>query len=641
VARTIATIGGTAVAPGVSLNRRWYTRPVIAAAVAKAQERISSDGLPLTMLTHHGADDDSTRIVGKVTSMSLAEDGSARFTADIADTEHGRTIAALADDSGDGGPFLKSISLRGAWEGKVSRVTGPDGKAAERGEGLSFDGFDFTKTPGVGAAKLDTFAWAADGQQETTERVLITESVEGTVTVTETTEDTTTGQEAPAPPAAPPEGLRETLAVVLGPVREADNATPAMSKRGSGMSGGGRKWADPGYQSDKKQRYDITTKAKALTAWRYINQASKAAKYSSSQLKNIKGRIRSALKGFGVSVSTESAPGWGFEEAHQISEPVAEYYGDSSRAGSWCVSASNGPVNLSLSSYCMDPADLDVIIRAAADAACKALAALDPDMDGDVDVPGVGDGSDTDHDSGHESAEDPELTEATGPGQPADARETTNGTEAPVTTEATTTQGGSAPSTTTAPAATGASAPAATETAPAATETQEQREKRLIAEALKAAGVTPPVEETQEQREQRLIAEALKAAGVSQAAPAAQPTPPAPATPVTETEEQRIDRMVGERLAAAGLKPPAEVTEEEKIDRIVTERLQGMVADGSIQVRRSGLLVREHNVPTGEADNPGKTEGELAKTSEDEFFDYAGAALVKNAEHTRAFGGSR
>lgn len=632
MARTIARIGGTAVAPGVSLNRRWYTRDIIAGAVAKAQERIGGDGLPLTMLTHHGADDDSTRIVGKVTSMTLAEDGSARFTADIADTEHGRTIAALADDSA-GGPFLKTISLRGAWEGKVSRVTGPDGQPAERGQGLSFDGFDFTKTPGVGSAKLDTFAWAGDGQNETTERVLITESVqEAAVTFTEAAGTGETGTEQPNAPAAPPEGLRETLAVVLGPVREADNATPAMSKRGSGMSGGGRKWADPGYQTDKKQRYDITTKTKALTAWRYINQASKAAKYSSSQLKNIKSRIRAALKGFGVSVSTEAAPGWGFGEAHQISEAVAEWYGDPSSSGSWCVSASNGPVNLSLSSYCMDPADLDVIIRAAADAVCKALAALDPDMDGDVDVPGVGDGSDTDGDSGHESAPDPELTEATGPGQPADARETTNGTEAPVTTEATTTQGGSAPSATPEPAAA-----AAAETAPAApAETGEQRTARIVAEALKAAGVgqpAPPAEETEEQRVARLVAEALKAQGAAPAAPAA------PA--VTETEEQRIDRVVGERLASAGFKPPAEVTEEEKIDNIVTERLQRMVADGSIAVRRSGLLVREHNVPTGEADNPGKTEGELAKTSEDEFFDYAGGALVKNAEHTRAFGGVR
>jgi hypothetical protein len=42
-----------------------------------------------------------------------------------------------------------------------------------------------------------------------------------------------------------------------------------------------------------------------------------------------------------------------------------------------------------LYSYSIDPADLDVILRAAADAACKALAALDPDMDGDTDVPGA------------------------------------------------------------------------------------------------------------------------------------------------------------------------------------------------------------------------------------------------------------
>lgn len=210
----IAKIGGVALTPGVSKNRRWYTRPVIAAAVASAQERIASGGLPLTMMTHHGAEDDSTRIVGHITSVSLAEDGSARFTADIADTEHGRTIAALVDNTG-GNAFLRTVSIRGAWEGKVRRVPGPDGKPCETADALSLFGCDMTKDPGVAGAQIDTFSWAADGQNETTERVLITESVEAAVTFAETTESRTGAERA----AGLEQSVREALRPVLLPDR--------------------------------------------------------------------------------------------------------------------------------------------------------------------------------------------------------------------------------------------------------------------------------------------------------------------------------------------------------------------------------------------------------------------------------------
>ena len=62
-------------------------------------------------------------------------------------------------------------------------------------------------------------------------------------------------------------------------------------------------YADPGYQSDHKKRYPINTADHARAAWSYINQDSNARKYTADELKAIKGRIRAALKRFGVEVA--------------------------------------------------------------------------------------------------------------------------------------------------------------------------------------------------------------------------------------------------------------------------------------------------------------------------------------------------
>ena len=186
MARVLATVSGTALKPGVSLNRRYYSAEAIADAVRKAQPKLAGDGMPLSMRSHHAAEDDSTRIVGRVRSLTLAEDGSARFTADIADTPHGRTIASLLDTTGGTEPFLRGVSIRGFWEGRIRKVKGPDGADAEQGDSLSLAGLDYTASPGVPGASVDTFAWAKDGATETTERILITESVqEARVTITE------------------------------------------------------------------------------------------------------------------------------------------------------------------------------------------------------------------------------------------------------------------------------------------------------------------------------------------------------------------------------------------------------------------------------------------------------------------------
>lgn len=66
-------------------------------------------------------------------------------------------------------------------------------------------------------------------------------------------------------------------------------------------------YADPGYQEDGKKRYPLDTEAHCRAAWSYINQADNAAKYSAEELARIKGRIKAALKRYGVQVSESSS----------------------------------------------------------------------------------------------------------------------------------------------------------------------------------------------------------------------------------------------------------------------------------------------------------------------------------------------
>jgi phage head maturation protease len=72
-------------------------------------------------------------------------------------------------------------------------------------------------------------------------------------------------------------------------------------------------YADPGYQKDGKKRYPLNSEARAKAAWSYINQADNAGKYSSEHLAAIKGRIKAALKKFGVQVAADSASRWAAE----------------------------------------------------------------------------------------------------------------------------------------------------------------------------------------------------------------------------------------------------------------------------------------------------------------------------------------
>jgi len=638
VARAIATVGGVALAPGVSKNGRLYTKQLIAGMVARAQDRLESGntiplvdrdepiaGHVITQLTHHGAEDDSTRIVGRVTSMSLDESGRARFIADIAPTDAGRTIAALLDTSDGTAPFLRGVSGRMLWV-NGARIETVGGRPVETGDELDILGLDYTHKPGVTDAAVDTFAWTGDGSKtETTDRVLIYESVQEAL-VTAITEATSKAEQSCAESTAIiPEAVREALAVVYpDPAHEladgicvtceATEAATPMSKRTSGTQGTGGPYADPGYQADKKQRYQLDTKAHAKAAWSYINMAKNAKAYTAAQLKRIKGRIKAALKKFGI---TAAAEGWTIDAPRQITETeLREYYGgDPSMSGSWSIQASNGPINLSLSSYCMDPAELDVILRAAADAACKALAALDPAMDGDVDVPGAPAG-DTDGDAGETAPAD----EADG-----DVAAETDGTPAPDPAA-----GETAERTDT--AMTASSTPAAETTAAPA-----------LSQADLDAAVASALAADRKARKARRAARAATPGKAAESAPAAPVTETGPAT-VAESEADMIARIVGAKVAE--ILGPQE-TDEQRRSRLVQEGVDAALAQavqsGRIAVSRKGVVLganetgtgateslNAHGLPSSWPDKP------LHQFSQEEFDQYTGATVVRHVLGDRA-----
>lgn len=517
MAPRIGTITGIALVPGVSKNGRLYTAEAIGRACQRAQQRLSEDdGAPLTMLTHHAADDDSSLIVGRLTALEQLGDGTARYTADLADTDEARRIASLVDTR-DGKPFLRGVSIRGAWVGKVRTERSPDGSPVQTADDLEIDGLDFTRKPGVPGAGVDTFTPAdAPAPAETAPegRVPITESVQEALVETTVTEATTS-------------------------TKGGDTDKPD----------GDVTYADPGYQKDKQKRYPLDSKAHAKSAWSYINQSDNARLYTSAQLKRIRQRITKALKGFGVTVAAQE--GWLIDPAAAVTEALAECWGmDSTDAGNLYVSLTNGPTTVTVSSYSLDPHDLDAVGRAAMDGACMALVNLDPDMDADVDVPGSPDGvapataAGADCPCGCGCA-----IPATAGGCPCDCDSCAHcktDEDAPDDNNMETAE--SAPTQTPTPNSPAVENPTP-EGAPAMAEPTTAAE---TAAAPAAGGVTLTFDQFQE-----LLATVRGQGGTAPAAaaesapvdPVAEATPAAPE--VAETEDQRVGRLVAEGIAAA------------------------------------------------------------------------------------------
>ena len=262
MARRIATVRGIALAPGVSKNGRLYTPENIGKAFERASTRLADPkARPLTMFTHHDGAGNPTHLVGRIAQLTKDRSSTVRFRSDIADTEHGRDIANLTATEDDQPAFLDGVSIRGRWIGPVRRVRMPDGSMVETADDLEILGLDYTDRPGVDDARIES--------------------------------------STPVGPDDPAEGELGGSLIFESVDRVLVEATSAPY--------GEVPYADPGYQKDRKKRYPIDTKRHAQAAWAYINQADNAKPYTASQLKRVKGRIRKALKGFGVTTS-EAAP---------------------------------------------------------------------------------------------------------------------------------------------------------------------------------------------------------------------------------------------------------------------------------------------------------------------------------------------
>ncbi|WP_372672569.1 hypothetical protein [Amycolatopsis kentuckyensis] len=499
-ASPIATATGIAIKPGMSRNRRLYTRELIARMVARAQERLADpDGLPLTMLTHHDAEDDSTEIVGRLVELSMDKTGAVHFVAEMAPTGTARDILDLIEPDADGRQFLRGVSIRGYWLGPVRTEPGPDGGPVETGDDLELDGLDFTKNPGVDGARVDAVQRTEPAQAGTTEsagRTVIHESVQEALVATPILEeDSPVTTPAPAP---------------------ATDEQPRVT------------YADNGY-TGRGQRYPLTTATETVNAWYAFTQESVTAEYTPPQLKRARQRIARALEGHGLTASAGVLSG----PVHQVGESsVLEMFGDDS--GAFSVELTNGPICVRVSSWYLEASQLPEIGKAAMDGAISALLAIDPDLDGDADAGGGDEPAESaaaDEAPVAETAETPEAAPA------ADTPDET--VTAPVAVADTPGEE---------PAMAEPTTPAAeTPAAPSVTLTGDQFAQlldRLGAPKSAAAAEEAPAAES---------APAAAAATTETATPAAAaPAAAAPAAPaVQETEEQRIARLVQAGITSA------------------------------------------------------------------------------------------
>ncbi|WP_438489574.1 hypothetical protein [Streptomyces sp. S186] len=343
--KRIATISGTMLTPGVSRNRRLYTKELIAKAVGRMQERLADpNGLPITMRSHHEAGDDSTRIVGALRDVKVGEDGAAHYTADLYDTTHGRDIAALITGKQ---PALRSVSIHGYWLGPVKRIQ-HEGESVSSGTDLEIDSLDFTATPGVLGASVATASYLPEGEpaESTAGRTPIRESVDATVEVFT--------EEAPV------------------------DEYSAKQKRAMVKSGQAMKNAsgDPSYP--------IKSKADLRRAIRAVGRGG-------ADHDKIRAHITKRATDLGL--SSMIPDNWNKDGSMKESDTrysdVREYYDGPGGAAGFAIDAFNGPTSITIRNCQVDPAELRVIAAAAMDAVANALQQIDPDMDADVDVDGA------------------------------------------------------------------------------------------------------------------------------------------------------------------------------------------------------------------------------------------------------------
>jgi hypothetical protein len=356
----VATIRGTLLKPGVSLNKRLYTAENIRSAAEAANSDLAA-GKTLNMYTTHKAaeEDDPLKLVGQFTKVWQEDDGSLKFEADVPNTTTGRDYANITH-----GGFQRTISIRGGW-GSTPTIEDYDGQKVLTAPTLRLGGADGTASPGVSGATIEGIDFLesfveSDGNFDPAVFSDITESVE--VTLEPFTEEVET------PKSALTEDVIETVLDALANILEKDSKEPY----------GAVAYADPGYQADKKKRYPLDTEQHVKAAWSYINVEKNAGKYTSPQVARIKGKIKSAAKKYGIQIGE-----WydtlvtGILETLEASG-IDEMYTS--------MTISNGDGSITTNGYASDGQDLLKVAHRIALAAIMGMYFIDPDQDGDVDT---------------------------------------------------------------------------------------------------------------------------------------------------------------------------------------------------------------------------------------------------------------
>jgi uncharacterized Zn finger protein (UPF0148 family) len=353
----IGTLKGVFLAPGVSKNKRKYTRENIGRAVERMNGRLSG-GQVIPMHTSHkaNAEGDTRATAATVTKVYQDDAGAGHFEADIIPTDAGRDVAAMAVPDKSGKAALKTVSIFGSWVGDVET----DEAGNETAPDLDVTALDFTHRPGLANAQIDS---AKLGEMAALTGATICESLDSVVLELDETPSVLALLEAEI---AHP--MVDGLCTVC--TTEADGAKPLTP-------GGG--YADPGYQKDKKPRYPTDSKSHCRSAWGYINKAKNAAKYTANQLARIKGKIKAACKRFGIDIAKES-----LELEETLTRMGAEFVDVIEAYAS--TSLDNGAASINVSGWINDPSDLPKAGAAMARAALAGLLSLDPDNDGDIDA---------------------------------------------------------------------------------------------------------------------------------------------------------------------------------------------------------------------------------------------------------------
>ena len=349
-----ATMSGTFLRPGVSKNKRLYTKENIGNAVRRMNESLKDPkGGPIVMSTSHANANKTLETVGRVTKVAQLPDGSATYEAVIANTQLGRDIAVLhAGDS----PFAKGISIRGQWMSDNETVN-YEGIMADTASDLNVFAIDFTPNPSVLGAEVTSTSILESVEFDASHEIF--ESFEPETFKLVEDFDEIVSEEDEAKRLVIQEAVENAVADILE-----DGKAPY----------GNVTYADPGYKADKKKRYPIESAGHVRAAWSYINMPKNHEGYTPAQVSSIKSKVKRAAKKFGINIAEE------YKNLVQDIQDVVEAYVS--------MSIDNGAGTVSASGYTDDAGKLAAVATRVAATVISALNTLDPDADGDIDLAG-------------------------------------------------------------------------------------------------------------------------------------------------------------------------------------------------------------------------------------------------------------